>query len=154
MIFFHFFLFLSFPFLSFSFSFFSFSFFFLFLFFPFPFLFFSPFPLLLTEINALTLILNRTKPYLVRGDGANHGITDVSTLLTKMLPIFRHSSDSPTTTTSSSLKDAIGAYEDEMITRTAPAVLASRHACLDAHDYQKITDQSPLISRRAMVIDS
>ena len=88
----------------------------------------------------------------VRGDGANHGITDASTLLAKIMPIFRYSSDSPTAI-SPSFKDAVDAYEDEMIARAAPAVLASRQACLDAHDYQRITDQSPLISRRAMVND-
>ena len=68
------------------------------------------------------------------------------------MPIFAHLSDSPTTT-SPSFKAAVDAYEDEMITRTAPAVLASRRACLDAHDYQKITDQSPLVSRRAVVTE-
>lgn len=40
-------------------------------------------------------------------------------------------------------------YEEEMIYRTAPAVLASRKACIDAHDTQKGMDgDSPLVSKR------
>ena len=91
---------------------------------------------------------NRTK---VRGEGANHGITDVSVLLSRILPILQKPSAVPTSSPTS-LKDAIDTYEDEMIRRTAPAVLTSRRACLDAHDYGRITDQSPLISRRVMVV--
>lgn len=52
------------------------------------------------------------------------------------------------------MKAAIDAYEDEMIARAAPAVLTSRRACLEAHDYQSITDKSSLISKRAMILDS
>ena len=37
-----------------------------------------------------------------------------------------------------------------MIQRTAPAVLNSRRACLDAHDYKSISEASPLVGRRAM----
>ena len=88
-----------------------------------------------------------------RGEGANHGITDIALLLEKILPpllnisvpTFLHGPGSQT------LQDAIDAYEKEMIQRAGPAVLTSRRACLDAHDYEKITDQSPLISRRVMV---
>lgn len=75
---------------------------------------------------------------------------DISTLLSNILSLI-------TTTPPGSLphmKAAIDAYEDEMITRTAAAVLTSRRACLDAHDYQRITDKSPLVSKRAMALDS
>ena len=88
-----------------------------------------------------------------RGEGANHGITDVAILFEKILPLQQNRS-MPTFFDGSgpqTLQDAIDAYEKEMIQRTGPAVLLSRQACLDAHDYEKITDQSPLISRRAMV---
>ena len=88
-----------------------------------------------------------------RGEGANHGITDIATLLEKMLPLLQ-SRSVPTffdVSSPQTLQDAIDAYEKEMIQRTGPAVLLSRQACLDAHDYEKITDQSPLISRRVMV---
>lgn len=88
-----------------------------------------------------------------RGEGANHGIADIAELLESILPSLQNSSGptflkglSPRT-----LKDAIDVYEKVMIRRAIPAVLTSRRACLDAHDYGKITDQSPLISRRVMV---
>ena len=88
-----------------------------------------------------------------RGEGANHGITDVALLVDKILPVLKNSSLPAFFDRSSPqpLRDAIDAYEKEMIQRTGPAVLLSRQACLDAHNYEKITDRSPLISRRAMV---
>lgn len=91
----------------------------------------------------------------VRGEGANHGITDVLILLENLVPALKSSNNGqspPLTASPSSLKAAIEAYENEMIARTAPAVLTSRRACLDAHDYKRINGDSPLISRRAMVV--
>lgn len=48
---------------------------------------------------------------------------------------------------------AIDAYEEEMIQRTGPAVLTSRRACLDAHEYARINDQSPLVSKRVKITE-
>jgi hypothetical protein len=48
------------------------------------------------------------------------------------------------------LRAALDRYEDRAVGRARPAVLASRQACLDAHRWARITDQSPLLSRRAM----
>lgn len=70
---------------------------------------------------------------------------DVSVLLSHILPVLKGSSPSRT------MKDAILAYEEEMIARTRPAVLASRRAAMDAHDYKRIDDNSPLISKRAVI---
>ena len=91
--------------------------------------------------------------HLDRGEGANHGITDISLLLDKTLPTIQTSSATSLheSATPIALQDAVNAYEQEMIQRGAPAVLTSRRACLDAHDYERITDQSPLVSRRVMV---
>jgi hypothetical protein len=49
-----------------------------------------------------------------------------------------------------SLKEAVDAYENEMIDRTYPAVLRSRKACLDANNYASVSADSPLIGRRAV----
>ncbi|KAL8814985.1 MAG: hypothetical protein Q9223_005837 [Gallowayella weberi] len=87
-----------------------------------------------------------------RGEAYNHGVTDISVLLSNILSAIPPSSTPPSTqTTIPTMKQAIDAYETEMIQRTAPAVLTSRRACLDAHDYKSITDQSPLVSRRVMI---
>ncbi|KAL8779029.1 MAG: hypothetical protein Q9213_007144 [Squamulea squamosa] len=86
-----------------------------------------------------------------RGEAYNHGVTDISILLTNILSTIP-SSPATSGAYSQLLKHAIDAYEAEMIQRTAPAVLTSRRACLDAHDYKRITDQSPLVSRRVMII--
>ena len=53
----------------------------------------------------------------------------------------------------SGMKQVISAYEKEMIARTAPAVLTARRAALDAHDYQKINEKSPLVSKRAIILE-
>ena len=93
----------------------------------------------------------------VRGEAANHGITDVSILLSHILPAFKGSrSPSPSKmlgSPPSCMKEAISACEEEMIARTGPAILAARRAALDAHDYQRIDDKSPLVSKRAIVLE-
>ncbi|KAL8687312.1 MAG: hypothetical protein Q9218_006479 [Villophora microphyllina] len=89
-----------------------------------------------------------------RGEAYNHGVADIAGLLSQILPVLSPSSSAASTTeTRPSLQQAIDAYEAEMIQRTAPAVLTSRRACLDAHEYSRISDQSPLVSRRVMVSD-
>ncbi|CAO1597536.1 hypothetical protein XANCAGTX0491_001343 [Xanthoria calcicola] len=85
-----------------------------------------------------------------RGDAANHGIIDVSVLLSNILSTIP-SASTASSTEAKPLKQAVDNYEAEMIQRTTPAVLTSRRACLDAHDYKSITDQSPLVSRRVMI---
>lgn len=47
-------------------------------------------------------------------------------------------------------KEVIDDYEEEMITRTRPAVFKSRQACIDANNFSSVNSDSPLISRRAV----
>ncbi len=56
--------------------------------------------------------------------------------------------DQPTPT--GSLDDAIARYQEKVISRTRPAVLASRQAALDAHRWERISEKSPLLSRRVI----
>ena len=90
---------------------------------------------------------------LFRGKGANHGITGVSLLLDKVLPTLETAPplSFQEHTPSLSLQDIVNAYEQEVIHRAVPAVLTSRRAALDAHDYQMITEQSLLVSKRVIV---
>nr|OQO28444.1 hypothetical protein B0A51_02993 [Rachicladosporium sp. CCFEE 5018] len=81
-----------------------------------------------------------------RGEAANHGITDVRRWLDAHLEVLK--AEHPD---EKALAAACSSYEEEMIARTRVAVLASRQACLDAHDYSRISDNSPLVSRRAIV---
>ena len=46
--------------------------------------------------------------------------------------------------------EAIVEYEEEMRERAAPAVLLSRQACLDAHDYHGLNENSAVLKRRAI----
>lgn len=89
-----------------------------------------------------------------RGEAANHGIQDVEVLLAHICPaITCGGADGYAQGHGEGLGGAIAAYEEEMIERTAPAVLTSRRACLDAHDYNTIGEESPLVSKRAKMTE-
>ncbi|GIZ45161.1 hypothetical protein CKM354_000834200 [Cercospora kikuchii] len=87
-----------------------------------------------------------------RGEGANHAIVDVSVLLEVLKPLYGDL-DLDDMETDQTFRAAVGRYEDEVVSRTETAVLASRQACLDAHDFSRLDDSSPLIRRRVMRTD-
>ncbi|KAI0836252.1 FAD/NAD(P)-binding domain-containing protein [Hypoxylon sp. FL0890] len=74
-----------------------------------------------------------------RGEGANHGILDAALLVDQLKKVRSGELDQ---------KTAIGFYEDEMIPRTLDAVLKSRQAALDAHDWDALTEDSPIVGAR------
>ena len=84
-----------------------------------------------------------------RGEGANHAIVDVSVLLQHIGSLLEGEGEID----DGKFETAVRAYEAEMIERTEIAVLASRQACLDAHDFKKLDDRSPLVRRRLMRVD-
>jgi hypothetical protein len=51
-----------------------------------------------------------------------------------------------------SMQEGIKLFEDEMRQRGHDAVLLSRQACLDAHDLNGLKPNSPLVSKRAKVL--
>ncbi|CAG8953772.1 hypothetical protein HYFRA_00006663 [Hymenoscyphus fraxineus] len=74
-----------------------------------------------------------------RGEGANHGILDAALLIDQLIKVKSGEVDQ---------KRAIEVYEEEMKPRCKAAVLKSRQACLDGHNWNHITDDSPLIGGR------
>ena len=84
-----------------------------------------------------------------RGEGANHSIVDVSKVI-EQVKLLYESGDGKA---DGAFEAARAAYEGEMIERKEIAVLASRRACLDAHEYGRIDEQSPLVRRRVMRTD-
>ncbi|KAL3418231.1 FAD binding domain-containing protein [Phlyctema vagabunda] len=75
-----------------------------------------------------------------RGEAANHGITDARHLHDHLLKLYRGEV---------SLEHAIQGFEEEMRKRTSWAVLMSRQACLDAHDFARLNKDSAILARRA-----
>lgn len=75
-----------------------------------------------------------------RGEAANHGLADVDLLVSQLLSL--NETESPAA--------ALKTYTTGMVERAATAVLKSRQACLDAHSYERINDDSPLIQKRAI----
>lgn len=74
-----------------------------------------------------------------RGEGANHGILDAALLVDQLKKIRDGETDQ---------KVAIDAYEAEMRPRTHAAVLKSRAAALVAHEWEAITEDSPVVGAR------
>lgn len=81
--------------------------------------------------------------YAVLGAGANHAIVDVLELKRMILSKFDPSI---------SKRNDVEAYQRAVATRTLPIVLASRKACLEAHDWANLTSTSQLLSARQMVV--
>ncbi|PWY84764.1 FAD binding domain protein [Aspergillus heteromorphus CBS 117.55] len=77
-----------------------------------------------------------------RGEGANNAIVDVLDL-TKRVDLRSLGSLTP-----EALREALAAYETDVFTRADPSVRNSRQACLDAHDFSRIVNGSPLVSAR------
>ncbi|OAA50605.1 Aromatic-ring hydroxylase-like protein [Metarhizium rileyi] len=50
------------------------------------------------------------------------------------------------------LRRALDQYEEIVVNRARPGVLASRRACMDAHEWARIGPESPLLTKRQMNI--
>ncbi|KAJ5112044.1 hypothetical protein N7532_000089 [Penicillium argentinense] len=82
-----------------------------------------------------------------RGEGANNAIVDVLDLVKNV--DFRNESCFDSEVLATSLEK----YEKEIFKRVEPSFLASRQACLDAHDFGRI-EGSPLVQARVLREDS
>ncbi|KAK0377455.1 FAD binding domain-containing protein [Colletotrichum limetticola] len=80
-----------------------------------------------------------------RGEGANHAILDVLDFAETVGSKLSGSNNS-----FADLRAVLDIYEDAVVSRARPGVLASRRACMDAHDWPKISPTSPLLSKREM----
>ncbi|OJJ08363.1 hypothetical protein ASPVEDRAFT_89588 [Aspergillus versicolor CBS 583.65] len=75
-----------------------------------------------------------------RGEACNHGILDAVHLVEAIEKVYAGKNS----------KDAIDEYEAEMRERAQAAVLLSRQACLDAHDWESLNENSAILKRRAL----
>lgn len=80
-----------------------------------------------------------------RGEGANHAILDVLDFAETVGSKLSGNNNS-----FADLRAVLDIYEDAVVSRARPGVLASRRACMDAHDWPKISLTSPLLSKREM----
>jgi 2-polyprenyl-6-methoxyphenol hydroxylase-like FAD-dependent oxidoreductase len=78
-----------------------------------------------------------------RGEAANHGIKDAQKLCEKLVDIMKGGHDQ---------KTKMIAYESEMRDRTSWAVMMSRQACLDAHDFKSLNKDSAILARRTATL--
>ena len=76
-----------------------------------------------------------------RGEAANHGLLDAHRLCRALDMVYNQGK---------SLKVAVDRYETELRERTSTAVLLSRQACLDAHDFAGLNENSAVLKRRAI----
>ncbi|KAI0856999.1 FAD/NAD(P)-binding domain-containing protein [Xylaria cubensis] len=103
-------------------------------------------PTLKWEGNGLvTLLGDAAHPMtMYRGEAANHGFFDACKLKEQLAMCY-----DGLKTQGQALED----FETEMRERAHQAVLLSRQACLDAHDITNLGPESPLVSRRARVLE-
>ncbi|KND92092.1 Tetracycline resistance protein from transposon [Tolypocladium ophioglossoides CBS 100239] len=78
-----------------------------------------------------------------RGEAANHGILDAYRLNAAIQEMYAGEK---------TRQQAVDEYEAEMRERSAGAVLLSRQACLDAHDFHGLNENSAVLKRRAIQI--
>ncbi|KAK0385631.1 hypothetical protein NLU13_6808 [Sarocladium strictum] len=76
-----------------------------------------------------------------RGEAANHGLLDAHRLCKAIGDFFSGDVE---------MKKAIDGYEAEVRERTSTAVLLSRQACLDAHDFAGLNENSAVLKKRAI----
>ncbi|KAH7353585.1 hypothetical protein B0T11DRAFT_287070 [Plectosphaerella cucumerina] len=76
-----------------------------------------------------------------RGEAANHGILDAYRLFKALESAHKSGVN---------LRDAVEVYEAEMRDRTSVAVLLSRQACIDAHNFPGLNENSAVLKRRAI----
>ncbi|OBZ69051.1 Zeaxanthin epoxidase, chloroplastic [Grifola frondosa] len=78
-----------------------------------------------------------------RGDGANQGILDALELVQCL-----EQASVQGRLDKESICQALRSFEAQMCPRARAAVLASRQACLDAHDWNRLAADSPVLSNR------
>ncbi|KAK9799883.1 putative FAD-binding domain-containing protein [Seiridium cardinale] len=89
-----------------------------------------------------------------RGEAANHGVVDAINLLNALTGLGDKESnftDPPSSVPD--LRKPVGAYEDEMIHRTASAVEWSTEACIDANHYDRVKEGSVFTRARQMRVE-
>lgn len=77
-----------------------------------------------------------------RGEAANHGMLDAFNICQALKSVYQDGQP---------LETAITAFEQEMRTRTSHAVQMSRQACFDAHDWERLNENSAILTKRAVV---
>lgn len=83
-----------------------------------------------------------------RGEGFNHAIIDDYNLLPAIKRIYHPSSTISVADLSRIREVAIAEYERELKARGKEAVLMSREACLDAHVWDKLNENSAILRKR------
>lgn len=84
-----------------------------------------------------------------RGEAANHGMLDAYHLVQHLGAVHAAGEGEPNSTLESRIRE----YEAEMRDRTGGedgAVMLSRQACLDAHDFHGLNENSAVLRRRAI----
>ncbi|KAL1966146.1 hypothetical protein VTN77DRAFT_4698 [Rasamsonia byssochlamydoides] len=82
-----------------------------------------------------------------RGEGANNAVVDVHDFVKRVGHLLQPADE---TVSWEAIEQGLQAYDKDVFARGQPCVVNARQACLDAHDYSRITDESPLISKRVV----
>ncbi|KAL1972577.1 hypothetical protein VTN31DRAFT_6991 [Thermomyces dupontii] len=78
-----------------------------------------------------------------RGEGGNNAVVDAHDFAKRVGHLLKQK-DVPFDDIAAGLRQ----YDEDILVRGRASVINSRQACLDAHDYANLTEQSPLVARR------
>jgi hypothetical protein len=85
---------------------------------------------------------------IVRGEGGNSAVTDAYDFANRVGSLIDPASPDQGAAWEK-IKPALEAYDQDVFKRGQPCVVNARRACLDAHDFSLVTEDSPLVSRRS-----
>ncbi|EED13599.1 FAD binding domain protein [Talaromyces stipitatus ATCC 10500] len=82
-----------------------------------------------------------------RGEGGNNATTDAYDFVKRIGPLIEEKNQHREVPWEK-FKQALDEYDRDVLTRGRLCVINARQACLDAHDFSLVTEDSPLVSRR------
>lgn len=91
---------------------------------------------------------NHNLPLIVRGEGGNNAVTDAYDFAKRIGPLIEQKNQQQEVLWER-FNQALDEYDHDVLTRGQPCVTNARRACLDAHDFSLVTEDSPLVSRRS-----
>ncbi|EEA19340.1 hypothetical protein TMatcc_009474 [Talaromyces marneffei ATCC 18224] len=83
-----------------------------------------------------------------RGEGGNNAVTDAYDFAKRIGPLIEQKNQQQEVLWER-FNQALDEYDHDVLTRGQPCVTNARRACLDAHDFSLVTEDSPLVSRRS-----
>lgn len=104
--------------------------------------------LIITTPSECNLETNHNMFHVVRGEGGNSAVTDAYDFARRIGPLIEQKNQHQEVPWEK-FNRALHEYDQDVLRRGQACVTNARRACLDAHDFALVTEESPLVSRRS-----